>query len=74
LEFPGQVLYASGLYLYSIHTIGKVQAVVRQNVSIVDNVLAEIVSPTHQEFRVADLEGEFGYPGIDLYEIDLHSW
>jgi len=71
LGFGGIVLEASGLYLYSLERIGNMNTTICQNLGLVEDVLAELISPTQQEFRVADLERDYGYPTVDLFDVDM---
>lgn len=45
--------------------------IIRKNLSIIEEPLVTIISPENRSFKVADLAREFGYPDVDLNQIDL---
>ena len=45
---------------------------IRPHVGIVEDLLAALISPSDARFSAADLTRDFGYPSVDLFEVDLH--
>jgi hypothetical protein len=74
LSFSSGVLEASGLYLHAHNKAGKVNQVIRGNLPLIEDSLAELISPEGAEFRVEQLIQDYGYPDVDLFEIDADWW
>jgi hypothetical protein len=70
LSFSCGVLEASGLYLYAHRKAEEMNRIIRDNVSIVDDILVALISPEETSFSVEQLTREYGYPDVDLFEID----
>ncbi len=47
---------------------------IRLHMGIVDDLLAELISPCNATFSVAELARHYGYPLDDLFEIDVDWW
>jgi hypothetical protein len=62
-----------GAGLYAYRRTGAVNEVIREKLSVIEDPLALIISPENRSFQVADLAREFGYPDVNLLDIDL-SW
>jgi hypothetical protein len=45
--------------------------IIRHNLFIIEQPLAMIISPENRSFKVADLAQQFGYPVVDLNQMDL---
>lgn len=70
LSFPSGFLAASGLFLHALQKMGDVNRAVRDRVIPIDDILAELISPEGASFSVGHLAQEFGYPDVNLFEID----
>lgn len=74
LSFSSGVLEASGLYLHAFNKAGELDHVIRDNLPLIEDSLAELISPEGVEFRVEQLVRDYGYPDVDLFEIDADWW
>ena len=74
LSFSNGVMAASGLYHCAHHKAEGMNSIIRANVSIIDDTLVALVSPDAATFTTAQLVQDYGYPDIDLSEIDLAWW
>ena len=74
LSFSSGVLEASGLYLFAHRKAGELNQIIQQNVGMIEDLLIAFISPEAKEFSVAQLVRDYGYPDVDLCEIDLDSW
>lgn len=70
LSFSSGVLEASGLYLYAHQRAGELNRIIQKNISIVDDVLVVLINPEARTFSVNQLARDYGYPDVDLSEID----
>ncbi len=70
LSFPERALIASGMYLYAQRQIEKANRAIESNVWIIDDLLAELISPESRQFAVTELVHDHGYPDVDIFEID----
>jgi hypothetical protein len=74
LSFSSGVLTASGLYLYAHRKTGELNRIIHENVGIIDDLLVTFISPESKEFTVEQLARDYGYPDVDLFEIDADWW
>lgn len=74
LYFPGGVLEASGLYLHAYSKAGELNKIIHDNVNIIDDALVALISPEAATFTVENLVQDYGYPDVDLSEIDADWW
>ncbi|MFI5387051.1 MAG: hypothetical protein ACHQ50_13135 [Fimbriimonadales bacterium] len=74
LDFSGGVLEATPLYYYAHQKIGEINRAIRPHLGIVEDLLVELISPTDAKFDVTDLARDFGYPLVDLSDLDLDWW
>jgi hypothetical protein len=74
LSFSSGVLEASGLYLHAHHKAGELNRVIRDNIAIIDDNLAALISPEDATFSVEQLARDYAYPNVDLFEIDADWW
>jgi hypothetical protein len=73
LDFTSGTLEADGLYIYALEKAAELNRAIRSHVGIIDDILAELISPTGASFTVEELAKEHGYPLDDLFEIDV-AW
>lgn len=71
LGFNQGVMEASGLALYAMRKSEDFNLIIRQHLPQIDDLLALMVSPEGKTFRLSELRARFGYPNVDLAEIDL---
>jgi hypothetical protein len=70
LRFSSGVLEASGLYYFAHHRIKRLNTKICDNVDIVEDVLELILSPIREKFSAQELIAEYGFPDVDLSNID----
>jgi len=71
LDPGGVVLCRDGAGLYADRKISALDAIIEQNLFLVEEPLATIISPENRSFQVTNLAREYGYPDVDLDELDL---
>ena len=54
LNFASGTMEASGLYFYALQKTEELNRAIRPHVGIVDDLLAELISPTHASVTVAE--------------------
>ena len=74
LSFSSGVMEASGLYLQAHRVAGKLNRRIEDNISIIEDILAALISPEAAEFSVEQLARDHGYPDVDLGDIDEEWW
>ena len=74
LSFSSGVLEASGLYLQAHRTAATLNRLIEDNISIIEDILAALISPEAVEFSVEQLARDHGYPDVDLGDIDDEWW
>jgi hypothetical protein len=74
LDFSGGVLEATPLFYYAHQKIGEINRGIVTHLGIVEGLLADLISPTDARFDVTDLARGFGYPLVDLSDLDLDWW
>ena len=65
------MLEASGLYLFQVLSVESMNGKIRRHLPIIDDLLTELISPTHSTVPLAVLVEKYGYPDADLDEIDM---
>ena len=71
LSFACGTLAASGMYYYALINVANLNQAIEPHLCIVDDILAELISPTDASITVDELARHHGYPPGDLSEIDL---
>jgi hypothetical protein len=71
LGFTSGTLEASGLYFHAIQKADELNRAIVSHLGIVDDLLAELISPTDLSVTVDDLARDHGYPLGDLFELDM---
>ncbi len=51
-----------GINLYAYQQISKVNSLIKDNLNIVDELLAYLITPVKEEISIQELENEYGYP------------
>lgn len=74
LSFSSGVMEASGLYLLAHLKAEELNRVIWDNISFIDDLLLEFISPEGASFSVEQLIKGYGYPTADLSEIDDDWW
>ena len=72
--FSSGVMEASGLYLQAHRVAAKLNRLIQDNISIIEDILAALISPEAVEFSVEQLARDHGYPDVDLGDIDEEWW
>ena len=70
LSFSSGILEASGLYLYAHRKVGELNKIIQDNVALIDDILVAFISPEAKVFPIDQLVRDYGYPDVDLFEID----
>jgi len=70
LAFSSGLLEADGLYLYAHRKAGELNQIIQENIPIVEDILAALVSPEAKSFPLDQMARDYGYPDVDLSEID----
>ncbi len=70
LNFNSGVLEASGLYRYPLALIDSVNATLAKELGEIERVLALLVDPELRAFDRQTLIRDFGFPDVDLAELD----
>lgn len=70
----GVIIEGNGLRLYAHRKAGELNRIIRDNVAIIDDVLVAFISPEAKVFSVDQLACDYGYPDVDLFEIDVEWW
>lgn len=73
LNFNGGVLEFSGLFRFAIFQIGHLNEVIHKEVISIDEILSFIISPGGESFSVDELVSKYGFPNVDIKEID-NEW
>lgn len=71
LSFSSGVMAASGWYLYAFQKTEALDRIIQGNVSIIEEILGGFISPEAKTFSVDQLVRDYGYPDVDLFEIDM---
>ena len=71
LRFSSGTLEADGLYVYALERAEELNRAIRSHLGIIDDLLAELISPTDAAVTVDDLARHRGYPLGDLFDIDM---
>ncbi len=64
-------IQAAGIYGYTCYKIEQINNVIKTDMSIIDNLIKSIISPSNQNISREGLIVNFGYPDVDLGEIDI---
>lgn len=70
LSFSSGVMEASGLYLQAHLKAEELNRVIWDNISLIDDLLVEIISPERVSFSIEQLIKGYEYPKSNLSEID----
>ena len=71
LSFNRGLLEASGLYLTAFNKTEQFNSIIRHNITVIDDILVEFISPDGREFTVEYLIKNYEYPDIDLSMLDM---
>ena len=74
LTFSSGLLEASGWYLFAHQKAEELNRVIQDNVAIIDDMLIAFISPEAKTFTEDELTRNYGYPDVDLFEIDSDWW
>ena len=64
-------LQAGGIYGYTCYKIEQMNNVIKADTSTIDDLIKSIISPSNQYISKEELIVNFGYPDVDLGEIDI---
>lgn len=70
LSFSGGVMAASGLFQLAHKKANVLNRIIHKNIADIDDTLAALISPEMAVFSVEQLVRDYGYPDVDLSEID----
>lgn len=71
LNIANGVIAASGLFLMSLNILNEINQKIIGEFEIVDKILCYIINPLGIQYLVEELQIKFGYPLIDIEEVDL---
>jgi hypothetical protein len=71
LDFSNGVLEVSGFFLLAHLKAGDMNRVIIENLPLIDNILSELICPEGATFTVEQLIQNYGYPAVDLTELDI---
>ena len=74
LSFSSGVVEASGLFLLAHKRAGAQNQIIDGSLDPIDSTLAELISPVGARFTRKQLVRDFGYPDVDVSEIDVDWW
>jgi len=70
LAFSSGLFEASGLYWQAHSMASDLNAVIATHVGVIDDILATVISPERAHYSMDQLVRDYGYPDVDLSEID----
>jgi hypothetical protein len=70
LSFSNGLLESTGLYRYAHSMAGDLNSVIAAQVDVIDDILAMLICPERTHYTMDQLVREYGYPDVDLLEID----
>ena len=70
LDHPERIFASDGAILRALESMTAVATDLRTSVRLVDDGLAELISPGAVAFGLEEMRGEHGYPDVDLGMID----
>ncbi len=73
LAHPKRILAASGWIAHACCQMQELNRVIAEHLPLVEDVLAALISPEGRQFELTELVRDYGYPDVDLNEID-HDW
>jgi hypothetical protein len=71
LSFNSGLIEASGLYLLAYRKADMQNQIIRNNLAAIEDTLAELISPGRAALSRERLVHEFGYPDVDVTDLDL---
>ena len=74
LSFSDCILTASGLLKLAYDKICELNRVIQENISDIDDTLAVLISPETAVFSIEQLVRDYGYPDVDLSDIEVDWW
>jgi hypothetical protein len=70
LLFTSGVLLSSGLFKLAFGKIDELNRIIQKNIASIDDTLVALISPEMAVFSIEQLVCDYGYPDVDLSEID----
>jgi len=74
LSFSNLFLSASGLFKLAYDKICELNGIIENNIADIDDTLAALISPEMAAFSIEQIVREYGYPDVNLCEIDGDWW
>ena len=74
ISFANSVYAASDEYRFVYNKISKFNSFIQNNLSEIDTLLTFMISPKQEKYTVEQMEKNFGYPNIDLFEVDMDNF
>lgn len=71
LVFPDRILAASGWFALASHQMQELNRVIDEHLLLVEEILAALLSPEGRRFELLEMVRDYGYPDVDLEEIDI---
>jgi len=71
LSFSSGVLTAPPSISHVLKTIGKLNQVINKNITPIEDILAEFISPEGLTFTIEQMVRDYEYPDVDLFDIDM---
>ena len=70
LSYSGNILTASGLFKLALDKICELSRIIENNIVNIDDIMAAMISPEMTTFSIEQMVRDYGYPDVDVYEID----
>ncbi|MBI5591826.1 MAG: hypothetical protein HY881_15245 [Deltaproteobacteria bacterium] len=74
LSFSDLILTASGLFKLAYDKICELNGIIQNNIVNIDDILAALISPEMAAFPIEQIVRDYGYPDVNLCEIDGDWW
>ncbi len=71
LSFSSGVYAASGLFLYAHLKVRDINAIIKDNISTIDEILVKLIDPQLRKISDRTLIKRYGYPNVNLADIDF---
>jgi len=67
------ILLCNNEFAYTIKKINITNKSIKNNLSEIENILANIINPENKSFTIKELNNKYGYPMVDLNLIDMNN-
>jgi hypothetical protein len=66
------VMAASGVYRIPFNLMKDISRKITKEFAGIEQILAYLINPEGQQYSIEELNLQFGYPIVDLFELDMH--